>query len=88
MRLAVQLRRMAAVEVLCEKVQSFSELDYELPRASRNGDLKMVKLLLSKLSWNGRERPWASIKPSLRSAVKRGHDEMVDAILAAIPSKF
>jgi len=78
--------------ILGDKQYTFLELNltYELPRATKNGDLRMVKLLLSKLSWRNTwpYNPIDSIQTSLRNAAKRGHTEMVDALFGAVPSNM
>jgi len=75
------------VEVIVEaKGSPYRQLGYELPLACKNGDLRMVKLLLSKLSWRN-SSPW-DIPIALRNAVKRGHAEIVNAILEAAPPNF
>jgi len=85
--LAVQLGRRDAVElILAARESKYQELTYEVPLASKNGDLRMVKLLLQKLSWQSGHLPF-DYESALRNPVKKGHAEIVNAFLDAIPSK-
>jgi len=85
--LAVRLGRLELVEaILAQKGKAYRQLAYEVPLASKNGDLRMVKLLLSKLAWQA-NYPW-DIPSALRNAVKKGNAEIVNAIFEAAPSNF
>ena len=82
MKLAVQVGRGEAVAMICAKYK-FSDLDVELPYACRHWNTQMVKDLLSSLSW---ENPVpGTIEPALKNALKRGHTEISEALLASIP---